>query len=76
MSLFKHKPEPARLHPKPDHMHLEETLVAISPILVVVMVFILLVLAAWICGPVFSTEANRYEHLEEIVLCTKWMVSL
>ena len=65
--LSRNQKRPARLHPKKPHMHLEETLIAISPIIIVIMLAILFVLIIWACGPVFSSEANHYEHLETIV---------
>jgi heme/copper-type cytochrome/quinol oxidase subunit 2 len=64
----KQKSKPARLHPQNKHMHLEETLIAISPIIIVIMVFILIIMLIVTCGPVFSSEANHYEHMEKFVL--------
>lgn len=70
MSILSRNTEkkPARLHPRKPHMHLEETLIAISPIIIVLMVFILIIMFIVTCGPVFSSEANHYEHMEKIVL--------
>ena len=66
--ILSKKGKPADLHPRRKHDHLEETLVAISPIIVIIMVFILIILMISCWGTVFSTEANRYEHLTQIVL--------
>lgn len=64
--------KPARLHPidnphKHDEMHLEETLVAISPIIIVVMVTILLITMFYCFGYSFATEANTWQRLELII---------
>lgn len=74
MSIFnRDKNEPKYdLHPiddphKHDRMHLEEILVGISPIIITVMVFILVLLLCMKFGFAFSSEANHTEHLEQIV---------
>ena len=76
MSIFKkgNKKKPVNsLHPiddphKHDRMHLEEILVGISPIIVIIMIFILCILFSMRFGFAFSTEAHQYEHLQQIVL--------
>lgn len=73
MSILKRKEKPVHdLHPiddphKHDREHLEEILTGISPIIVIIMVFILLILASIRFGFAFSTEAHQYEHLTQIV---------
>lgn len=70
MSIFNKKNKPVHdLHPIEDKQcQLEKTLTEITPLLVIIMIFILLVLASMKFGFAFSTEANHYENLEEIVL--------
>ena len=66
MKLFNKKDKAVHdLHKKEDHMHEKEVLHDLLPIIVIVTVFIIIICIASVYG---HTEANRYEHLEQIVV--------
>lgn len=53
------------LHRKDDHMHTREVFHDLFPILVIIIVFLIIIGVASVYG---HSEANTYEHLEQIVI--------
>ena len=64
--IFNKKDKPVHdLHRKDDHMHEKEIMHDLLPVFIIVIIFIIIIGIASAYG---HSEANTYEHLEQIVL--------
>ena len=71
MIFNKQDPKPVNdLHPikEKQDIPVDEILTKISPIIIILMILILVILISMHFRYSFSTEANRYEHMQNIVL--------
>lgn len=63
MNIFNKTPKPVHdLHKQPEVTPIDKKLTAISPFVIFVMIFILMVLGILAFGHVFATEANMYYY--------------